>query len=128
MSGQPPYEPVAEEPIDTSALPLSQELIMEVLGARYRLGEHMWPFPNRAKRALDALASLGLLNHKSGIVERTRNAWLTDLGRASVLSADYVPAVRRRVAPHAAMELAGQAARAPIPALPRRAPVRVDTS
>lgn len=77
------------EPINTDDLPLTQELIMEVLAARYRLGENLWPFPTKVKRSLDALESLGLIGHKSGVVERTRNAWLTDLGKASVLSPTY---------------------------------------
>lgn len=72
-------------------LPLTQSLVLEVLAARCRLGEQVWPFPNRAKQALDALARVGLVGHQGGIVEGTRNAWLTDKGRTAVLSDTYMP-------------------------------------
>lgn len=85
----------AAVPVDVDALPLTQGLVMEVLAARDRLGERMWPFPNSAKRALDALEALGLVGHKDGVVERTRNAWLTEQGRASVQDPSYVPPALR---------------------------------
>ena len=77
--------------VDTDNLPLTQELVMEVLAARYRLGEQIWPFSRTARLALAALEDLGLVGYKSGIVERTYNAWLTDEGKTAVLSPTYVP-------------------------------------
>ena len=81
----------AQRTYASETLSLTQELIMEVLAARYRLGERIWPFPATAIRALNTLEGLGLIGHKSGVVERTRNAWLTDYGKASVLSDSYLP-------------------------------------
>lgn len=80
-------------PVDVDTLPLTQQLIMEVLGARHRLGEKVWPFPTSAKRSLDSLEKLGLIGHKSGVVEKTRNVWLTDEGREAVLDSSYVPPI-----------------------------------
>ena len=83
------------EVLDVDALPLTQHLVMEVLAGRYRTGEQIWTFTSRAKTALDALERLGLVGHKSGIVERTRLAWLTPKGRAAVLSDTYEPPFAR---------------------------------
>ena len=68
----------------------TQDLIMEVLAARHRLGERMWPFSTRVRPALEALARAGLIGYKSGVVERTCNAWLTEAGKREFVRADYV--------------------------------------
>jgi hypothetical protein len=88
------------EPIDTDTLPPTQYLILEVLAARWRLGHQAWTFPARVNRYLDALAGLGLVGWKHGIVERSALAWLTEAGRAVALSDRYEPPVapRRMVA------------------------------
>jgi len=75
------------------ALPITQLLILEVLGARSRLGEALWTFPSRCRPALRALESAGLAEWKGGVVDNTVRAWLTDLGRAGVLSSTYTPPV-----------------------------------
>jgi hypothetical protein len=76
-------------------LPPTQSLVIEVLTARARLGENHWTFSTRHRPALEALEDRGLVMWKSGIVERTCLAWLTDPGRAEVLSYAYrTPAVR----------------------------------
>lgn len=77
-------------PVDVDALPPTQYLVMEVLAARYRLGEQVWPFPQRLVTALGALRKLGLIDVKSGVVRGTVVVNLTDLGRAAVLADDYV--------------------------------------
>jgi hypothetical protein len=41
--------------------PPTQHLVMEVLAARYRLGEPFWPFPQNCSKAVDALAEKGLV-------------------------------------------------------------------
>ena len=78
--------------LDTDNLPPTQYLILEVLAARYRTGEHAWTFPARVRNHLDALADLGLVGCKSGIVPRTALAWFTDAGRAAALLEGYEPA------------------------------------
>lgn len=76
-------------------LPLTQDLVMEVLAARHRLGERMWPFSTKAGPALKALEDRGLIGYKSGIVERTYNVWLTDAGKNEYLDASYIPPHQR---------------------------------
>lgn len=76
-----------------------QELVVEVLGARYRLGEHVWTLSSRVRPTLKALAAMGYLGYKSGIVEGTCLAWLTPEGVAKTLDASYVPPILRVTAP-----------------------------
>ncbi len=59
----------------------TQDLVMEVLAARWREGWALWTFDARHRRTLASLAALGLIHEKDGVVERTRLAWLTDRGR-----------------------------------------------
>jgi hypothetical protein len=74
---------------DVDSLPPTQYLILEVLAARYRLGEHTWPFPSRLNAAGEALAAAGLIAWVSHPAPYTRRAWLTDVGKAAVLLGDY---------------------------------------
>lgn len=67
----------------------SEELALEVLAARTRLGESVWTFKTRHQKALDSLASKGLVFTTHGVVEKTVRAGLTEEGRAAVLSANY---------------------------------------
>lgn len=83
--------------IDVDRLPPTQQLVLEVLAARYRLGEHTWSFPARLNAAGEALARLGLIAWTSHPAPYTRRAWLTDAGKAAVLLGDYqVPDVVRQ--------------------------------
>jgi hypothetical protein len=76
---------------DVDRLPPTQYLILEVLAARCRLGEQLWPFPTRLRAQLAALTTAGLVDTRSGPVAGSMQAWLTDAGRAVMLAADYVP-------------------------------------
>jgi hypothetical protein len=79
---------------DTDSLPPTQYLVMDVLAARARLGEQMWTFPSSLRPVLNALQERGLLWWKSGVVEKTCQAFLTDAGREMVLFERYeVPAI-----------------------------------
>lgn len=53
---------------------------MEVLAARYRLGENLWTFDARCSQAIDALAERGWVLAMDGNVEHTVRASLTDAG------------------------------------------------
>lgn len=68
-----------------------QEMILEVLAARHRLGEHVWTFERNGPvtMALLYLAKVGLIEFKHGVVEKTYLAWLTDAGRGQQLSDNY---------------------------------------
>lgn len=76
----------SEDPTD---LPPTQYLIMEVLGARWRLGEEHWTFPSYLSQQLRVLEARGLLTWKHGIVARTCMAWLTEEGKQVWLSPMY---------------------------------------
>lgn len=75
----------------------TESLVMEVLAARHRLGEHLWTFDARQKRAIESLADKGLVNVMHGTVERSVRASLTDKGIGEYLSERYVPPVLREI-------------------------------
>lgn len=90
--------------VDVDSLPPTQYLILDVLAARHRLGEHCWTFPDRLRQALDALTDAGLIEQKSAPTPRATRAWLTDAGRAAVLSERYVPPLLQSNPPEPAVE------------------------
>jgi hypothetical protein len=56
----------------------TEALIIDVLVARYRLGDTLWNFESRNMPALRKLETKGLIHTTSGVVENTVNAWLSD--------------------------------------------------
>lgn len=52
-------------------------LVLDVMVARYRLGDDSWTFPSTFRPVLQRLNERGYLDHKSGVVYQTRLAWLT---------------------------------------------------
>ncbi len=72
-------------------LPPTQELMMCVLAARYRLGETLWTFRSDMAQTARKLQQAGLVQWKSGVVENTIQVWMTSKGRAEYLSPTYVP-------------------------------------
>lgn len=85
-----------DERFDEATLPPVQYLIMETLAARARLGEQVWTFPTKIGRGqFDKLVEHGLIEWKSAVIYGYVLAWLTPRGKASVLSADYVPPIDR---------------------------------
>jgi hypothetical protein len=68
---------------------------MEVLAARWRLGETQWPFPRRLRHALCALEGLGLLWFESDITPGYYRVVITEAGRAAAMSATYDPPAER---------------------------------
>lgn len=72
------------------ALTPSEDLAVEVLAARARLGETVWTFEARHTPVLRRLGEKGLVNVISPIAQGTIRASLTDAGRELALSADYV--------------------------------------
>lgn len=75
----------------------TEGLVMEVLAARHRLGEHLWTFDSRLNRAIESLADKGLVMPMSGQVERTVRAALTQEGLSAYVSDRYVPPILREV-------------------------------
>lgn len=62
----------------------TEYLVMEVLAARYRLGEDVWTFPSETVRAAKNLEAKGFVGWKSGVCENTLQLWLTDGGKAEM--------------------------------------------
>jgi hypothetical protein len=70
----------------------SEDLMMEVLAARYRLGEQIWTFANSTKPTARKLEKRGWITMYSGQVERTYRAGLSVEGiKAWQLDRPYVP-------------------------------------
>lgn len=75
-------------------LPPTQYLVLEVLAARYRLGEPYWTFPRSLRPVLDALRDKGLIWWRHSPTPELQ-AYLTDAGKAEALSDTYrTPAAR----------------------------------
>jgi hypothetical protein len=83
--------------IDYERLPPTQQLALETLAARHRLGESLWTFTAKTRPVLRELEDLGLAWTESPIVPRTVRAALTEQGRALMLSEDYIPPILRPV-------------------------------
>lgn len=79
-------------------LPPTQYLIMEVLAARYRLGEQLWTFPRYLRASMEQLARRQLIGWRHG-PSADIQAWLTDKGREHSLLPDYVPPSQREARP-----------------------------
>lgn len=91
------HEALVSSDIDTALVVLtpSEDLVMEVLAARYRTGERLWTFESRHRRTIDSLADKGLVSPLHGIVENTVRASLTETGIATCLSQGFkIPLVR----------------------------------
>lgn len=56
----------------------TESLILEVLVARYRLGDTLWTFDSRNAPALRKLEEKKLVHLVSGVTENTIRAWLSD--------------------------------------------------
>ncbi len=69
----------------------TQDLVMEVLAARYRCGEFLWTFESRHKKAIRELSALGLVHEMGGVTEHTVRAALTEAGKAIFLLDTYIP-------------------------------------
>lgn len=75
----------------------TEDLIMEVLVARWRLGERLWTFPRNAAvtRAARKLEKRGLIVVQHGQVEYTFRASLTEKGREEHSDSSYIPPILR---------------------------------
>jgi hypothetical protein len=59
----------------------TQDLIIDVLLARHRLGEGFWTFDSRNRQSLKALCDMNLVFLMDGNVENTVRAGLTEEGK-----------------------------------------------
>lgn len=67
----------------------TEELILDLLQARIRLGENIWNFDSRLKPSIEKLQAKGLVNYKSGNVENTILAWPTDEGKILLFDGNF---------------------------------------
>jgi len=70
----------------------SEYLVLEVLAARFRLGESIWPFPSAFKATALSLKEKELVEVLTGPIPQTMNLSLTGLGQALLLSDKYARA------------------------------------
>lgn len=85
-------------PEELVTLPPTQMLIMGVLGARYRTGEHYWTFHTKLRPALQALQDMGALTFERGGTPHTLEAKLTESGMAGVLKPGWKTPHERELA------------------------------
>ena len=67
----------------------TQELFLETLAARIRLGENVWTYGNRHKSTARQLEEKGVIGWKSASVEGCIIAWFTPEGKKDNLSYPY---------------------------------------
>lgn len=77
---------------DAASLTPLQDMIMEVLAARHRLGERDWPIPRVPQNtiALNVLRKKGLVQYQPHAVECHWRAKLTEAGREMYLTSPPV--------------------------------------
>lgn len=76
----------------------TEELVAEVLIARYRLGEPCWTFSRASSRpAIRSLAEKGYVTYKEGTSADSKATlvWLTDKGKVEWLTYKYVAPITR---------------------------------
>jgi hypothetical protein len=71
----------------------TENLILELLIARFRLGERLWTLDSNVRHQVESLGSKGYVHEMNGIVPMTVRARLTDEAIAMYLSFDYVPPI-----------------------------------
>lgn len=77
--------------VDPATFTPTQELLLDVLAARFRLGENLWTFGSHLRKAAEQLAARGLVFTTHGITEHTIRVGLTEKGRAATLDPGYQP-------------------------------------
>lgn len=87
-----------------------QDLMMDLLVARTRLGEPFWPVSTKLTRTYHELSAKGYVTILSGHVEGTVRLMLTDAARKELIEkASYTPRIQRDIASHIAdsLEMSG---------------------
>lgn len=74
----------------------TEDLILEVLIARHRLGEPFWPVSTRNQKAINSLAGKGLVSDYGSVTENSVRVGLTIKAKAYWCNPDtYVPPIFR---------------------------------
>ncbi|AEQ20966.1 conserved hypothetical protein [Rhodococcus phage E3] len=91
------WKRTGETKAEESEIPLTptEELLLDVLIARHRLGHDLWTIGSNAasRKAADSLADKGLVITLNGIVEKTFRARLTGEARRRYMGSDYTPPI-----------------------------------
>jgi len=84
--------PKVELDLKNAKFTSKQELILEVLIARLRLGENVWTFSSKIGKQLKELELAGWVGYKNGIVEDTFLVWpANEAARKELLAYPYNP-------------------------------------
>lgn len=81
----------------------TEELILEVLTARLRLGEKLWTFSSRHNVAMRKLRLRGIIRTMNGVTENTIRAYLTN--EYAALLQDYSSPIYKKCANEIADDL-----------------------
>lgn len=76
----------------------TEELVLEVLVARTRLGESLWTFSSSVTKQLSSLESQGFVHVMHGVTENTIRAALTVQGKTEFMDSRYTPTVNKEYA------------------------------
>jgi DNA-binding MarR family transcriptional regulator len=74
---------------DYDDLTTTQQLILETLAARWRLGEEGWTFSTQITKQLRQLETEGYVDWKHGVCQGTTLVWLTDAAKEELLDPGY---------------------------------------
>lgn len=96
--------------VDVNSLPPTQYLLLDVLQARYRMGESHWTFPTSLERHARKLEDLGVVWLRSGPAPGAFEVWLTDAGRELLLSQPWTSPMSAPVDRVRALATAAEAA------------------
>lgn len=73
----------------------TEDLMLELLIARTRLGHYWWTLASSAasKKAANSLEARGYIGLMHGVVEKTFRAYLTDKAKNEFMKTKYVPPI-----------------------------------
>jgi len=83
--------------MNTENLTPTEDLLVDLLTARVRLGEQLWTVETRVRKSVESLNKRGVIDYKEGIVEHTLLIWFTADGyKKYITDSTYeVPMLRR---------------------------------
>lgn len=84
--------------IETAQVTPTEDLMLEVLAARKRLGEHIWPFEYRHSGTAQRLAERGAVGWKRGVLEGSILVWFAHgVWEQYAAQSRYVPPILQAV-------------------------------
>ena len=97
------------QPGELPGVTAAQEIILEVLVARHRLGEPFWPVSTQLSRTYKTLRDKGYVEIIDGNVEGTDRLMLTRAARKKLMSETYTAPLATQLATHIAdsLEMSG---------------------